>query len=177
MDKDWGTRQFLIGIFMFTGLTIIPRLLHFQLVFSGVIPSCKINLCHHSPLLQADHEIQLWNYSICSGCLGSIMSIVLAEFLFLAYFINPTGFSDNFSTVFLVIGLTAILISYSRYFLVFKPSIRLLQHTTLFVGISLAIIASDLVFRSAFSMILLLPSWLFFLLGRLKLGEMDHRSI
>jgi hypothetical protein len=176
MDKDWVTRQFLIGMFMFAGLTIIPRLLHFQVFFSGVIPSFRLDLSHHSPLLQGDHEFQLGNHSICSGCLGSTLSIILAELLFFAYFINPSWFSQAFSIYFFLIGLIAILISYSRYFLVLNPKTRLLQHTTLFVGVGSAVIACDLAFKSAFSMIILLPSWIFFLLGRLKLGEMDHRS-
>ncbi|MFW9906548.1 MAG: hypothetical protein ACFFFH_19735 [Candidatus Thorarchaeota archaeon] len=177
MDKDWVTRQFLIGMFMFAGLTIIPRLLHFQLFFSGVIPSFKINLSHHSPSLQSEHEFRLGNQSVCSGCMGSILSIIIAELLFLAYFIKPSWFSQTFTIWFFLIGLIAILISYSRYFILLKPIIRLIQHASLFIGVSLAIIACDTTFNSAFSMILLLPSWVLFLIGRLKLGEMDHRSI
>ena len=176
LDKDWVTRQFLIGMFMFAGLTIIPRLLHIQIFFSGAIPSFRLDLSHHSPSLQGDHEFQLKKYSICSGCLGSTLSIILAEFLFLSYFINPSWFPQTFRIYFFLIGLIAILISYSRYFFVLKPKTRLLQHSSLFVGVGFAVIACDLTFQSAFSMIILLPSWIFFLVGRLKLGEMDHRS-
>ncbi|MFX1505175.1 MAG: hypothetical protein ACFFDC_03580 [Promethearchaeota archaeon] len=174
MDKDWVTRQFLIGIFMFVGLTIIPRLLHFQLFFSGAIPSFRVNLSHHSPAMQVDHEFKLGNHFVCSGCLGNILSIILAEFLFLAYFIEPSCFSPTFTTF--LVGIMAILISYSRYFIILKPSIRLIQHVSLFIGVSLIVIACDIAFKSAFSMILLLPTWILFLIVRLKLGELDHRS-
>ncbi len=91
LDEDWINRQFLIGMFMFTGLTIIPRLLHMQLFLSGVIPSLKTNLGHHPPSLQTTHEIQIRGHSICSGCFGSFLSITISEFIFLVYFLNPHG--------------------------------------------------------------------------------------
>ncbi|MFX0122372.1 MAG: hypothetical protein ACFFAE_01960 [Candidatus Hodarchaeota archaeon] len=174
LDEDWVTRKFLIGIFMFAGATIIPRLLHLELFITGLIPRCRINLSHHPPLLRGDHEFQIKSYFICSGCFGSFLSIVLAELLFLMYFLYPNWFSNNFTIIYLIIGLTLVLISYSRYFFVLKPDIRLLQHVSLFLGVTLAVIACDLLFNSAFCMIILLPSWLFFLIGRIKLGELDH---
>ncbi|UCG04515.1 MAG: hypothetical protein JSW11_11130 [Candidatus Heimdallarchaeota archaeon] len=177
LDEDWITRQFLIGMFMFAGLSIIPRLLHFQFSFSGLFPSCRIDLNHHPPPLQVDHEFQLGEHSICSGCVGSFLSIVFAELLFLMYFLYPNWFSNNSFITFLLIGIVLILISYSRYFFVLKPNIRLIQHVTLFIGVVFAIIGSDLYLQSAFSMILLLPSWLLFLIGRVKLGEIDHVAV
>ena len=176
LDEDWITRQFLIGMFMFAGLTIIPRLLHFQMLFSGMIPSCKVNLCHHPPSLRSTHEFQIGTHSICSGCFGSFLSILLADFIFLGYFLNPNLFQDNLAMIYLLMGLILIVMSYSRYLIVLKPSVRLIQHISLFVGVVLALIACDLLFKSGFSMIILLPSWLLFLVGRVKLGELDHRE-
>ncbi|MHA2246415.1 MAG: hypothetical protein ACXADY_15855 [Candidatus Hodarchaeales archaeon] len=176
LDEDWITRQFLIGMFMFVGLTIIPRLLHLQLFFSGAIPSCTINLCHHPPTLQTTHEFNIRSYSICSGCFGTLLSILLAEFIFLGYFLNPNLFSLDLATIYLLMGLILIVISYSRYLIFIKPSVRLIQHTSLLVGIVLALIACDLLFKSSLFMIALLPSWLLFLITRIKLGELDHRE-
>ncbi|MFX0174361.1 MAG: hypothetical protein ACFE9L_20990 [Candidatus Hodarchaeota archaeon] len=73
------------------------------------------------------------------------------------------------------IGLVLILISYSRYFIVLKPKVRVIQHSSLFPGITLAIVGCDLLFKSAFSMMILLPSWLLFLFGRVYLGKLDHK--
>lgn len=103
LDKDWINRQFLIGMFMFTGLTIIPRLLHIQLFLSGVIPSLKTNLGHHPPSLQSTHEIQIKGHSICSGCFGSFLSILIAEMIFFLYFLNPLLFNDNLAIIYLFI--------------------------------------------------------------------------
>jgi hypothetical protein len=177
LDEDWVTRQFVIGMFMFVGLTIIPRLLHLEIFFSGLIPRCRINLSHHPPLLRVDHEFRLGTYSICSGGFGSFLSIILAESIFLVYFFYPNWFPNYFTLIFLLMGLILILISYSRYLVSLKPNIRLIQHVTLFIGVVLAIIACDLVFNSAFCMIIFLPSWLLFLVGRVKLGELDHNAV
>ena len=176
LDEDWTTRQFLIGMFMFTGLTIVPRLLHLQLVFSGVIPSCTMNLNHHPPSLCLTHEIQIGTHSICSGCFGSFLSLLIAEFIFLGYFIDPNLFHNGLALIYLLMGLMLIVLSYSRYLIVLKPSIRLIQHISLFTGVALALIACDLLFTSAFSMMILLPSWLLFLVGRVKLGKLDHED-
>lgn len=177
IDEDWVTRQFLIGMFMVAGVAIIPRLLHFQLFFSGLIPSCVINLSHHPPSLRANHEFQIGTHSICSGCFGNFLSILLAELLFFMYFMKPNLFPNTLAIHFFLTGLILILSSYSRYLFLLQPKIRLIQHVTLFMGVTLAVIASDLVFSSAFCMIILLPSWLLFLVGRVKLGELDHMTV
>jgi len=176
LDEEWITRKFLIGMFMFAGLTIIPRLLQLHLYFSGVIPSCTVNLSHHPPLLQTSHEFKLRSYSICSGCFGSFISILMAEFIFLGYFLSPNLFNTDLTMVFFLIGLLLIVMSYSRYLISLKPSIRLIQHVSLFIGVTLALIACDLTFKSAFTMIILLPSWLLFLVGRVRLAELDHKK-
>ncbi|MFX0015345.1 MAG: hypothetical protein ACFFB2_09595 [Promethearchaeota archaeon] len=176
LDKEWVTRQFIIGLFLFSGAAIIPRLLHLQLFLSGGIPSFSVNLSHHPDKLRLDHEIQIRNYSICSGCLGSFLSILAAEIIFFTYFLNPSLFFRDFAVIYLLKGLFLILISYTRYFLNFKPLIRLIQHIPLFMGVVLAIIACDVEFQSAFSMMFLLPSWCLFLLIRVKLGELDHKE-
>ena len=176
-DKDWITRQFIIGMFMFTGLTIVPRLLQLQLVFSGGIPFCTLNLSHHPPEIQKSHEFQIKDYSICSGCFGSFLSIIFSEFIFLVYFLNPQIFHENLAGFIFLIGLILIMISYSRYLIFLKPSIRIIQHMSLFIGLVLTLIACDLAFKSAFAMILLLPSWLLFLIGRVQLGKLNHQKI
>ncbi|MFX0206947.1 MAG: hypothetical protein ACFFDT_13250 [Candidatus Hodarchaeota archaeon] len=175
-DEEWVTRQFLIGMIMFAGFTIIPRLIHFQLFFSGMIPSCTINLCHHPPLLHTTHEFKIGSYSICSGCFGSLLSILIAEFIFLGYFVRINLFDKELITIYLMIGLIMIILSYSRYFIILKPSARLIQHICLFPGLALTLIAGDLFFNSAFSMIILLPSWVLFLVGRVKLAELNHKE-
>ncbi len=177
IDEDWVTRQFLIGMFMVAGVAIIPRLLHFQLFFSGMIPSCVINLSHHPPSLRANHEFQIGTHSICSGCFGNFFSIILAELIFLMYFLNPKLFPKSFTMFFFLIGLILILVSYSRYLIFLRPSIRLIQHVTLFMGVAIAVIASDLTFNSAFCVIILLPSWVLFLVSRVILGELDHVAV
>ncbi|MFX1283837.1 MAG: hypothetical protein ACFFB5_09280 [Promethearchaeota archaeon] len=176
LDEEWITRQFLIGMFMFAGLAIIPRLLQLHLYFSGVIPSYTVNLCHHAPFLQTNHEFKIGSYSICSGCFGSVLSILIAEFILLVYFLSPNLFNADLTKIFLLMGLILIIMSYSRYLINLKPNVRLIQHISLFVGLALILIACDLGFNSAFSMIILLPSWLLFLVTRVKLAELNHKE-
>jgi hypothetical protein len=177
LDADWTTRQFVLGMFMFAALTIIPRLLHLQFFFFGKTPYVIINLSHHAPDLQLAHEFKLKTHSICSGCFGSFLGILLAETIFLVYLYVPSLiFPRKFAMEYLIIGVVLILMSYSRYFIVLKPSIRLIQHASLFTGIAFSIIGCDLLFKSAFSMMLLLPSWLLFLFGRAYLGKLDHKK-
>lgn len=177
LDEDWITRQFVLGMFMFTGFTIIPSLLHFHLVFSKGLPFFQINLSHHPPSLQISHEIQIKNYSICSGCIGSVFSIIITEAIFLGYFLDPGLFQDSLVIPYLLFGLFLISVSYSRYLFQLKPSLRLIQHTSLFIGVGFSLIACDLLFSSAFSMVIFLPSWLLFLLSRVALGKWDHTEI
>jgi hypothetical protein len=159
---------------MFAGLTIIPRLIHFKLLISHGRPFFYVNLSHHPPSLQNSHEFGFRTHSICSGCFGSLLSILFAEFLFLVYFIFTGLFLDFFAWNYLLVGLILISVSYSRYIVILSPKIRLIQHLSLFTGIAFSLVAADLLFKSAFSMILLLPSWLLFLFGRVQLGNLDH---
>jgi len=177
LDEDWITRQFVLGMFMFAGFTIIPSLLHFQLAFSKGLPFFQINLSHHPPSLQIYHEIQIKNHSICSGCIGSVFSIIITEIIFLGYFLDLGLFQDSLAITYLLFGLFLISVSYSRYLFQLKPSLRLIQHTSLFIGVGFSLIACDLLFSSAFSMVIFLPSWLLFLLGRVALGKWDHTEI
>ncbi|MFX0183536.1 MAG: hypothetical protein ACFE95_10685 [Candidatus Hodarchaeota archaeon] len=177
LDTDWTTRQFVLGMFMFAALSIIPRLLHIRLFLLGKTPYITINLSHHSPDLQIAHEFKFRTHSICSGCFGSFLGILLAEAIFLVYFSAPSViFVRKFAIEYLIIGIFLILISYSRYFIILEPNIRLIQHSSLFSGIAFSIIGCDLLFKSAFSMMLLLPSWLLFLFGRAYLGKLDHKK-
>jgi hypothetical protein len=72
------------------------------------------------------------------------------------------------------LGVILILFTFSRYFIMFSPLMRIFQHSMLFLGLSLMLIASDLFYQSAFFMVFLLPSWLSFLITRIQLSKMDH---
>lgn len=162
-------------MFIFAGLTIIPGLLHLRINFTTGLPTFQINLTHHPPELQTEHELQLSeNISICTGCFGSFLSIIIAEVIFSGYFLFSDLFDKELSFFYIIISLLLILISYSRYIIVLKPNVRMGQHMALFLGLAFGIIACDLVFESAFSMILLLPSWILFLFIRVKLSDLDH---
>ncbi|MFX0152261.1 MAG: hypothetical protein ACFFAJ_15850 [Candidatus Hodarchaeota archaeon] len=177
LDSEWNTRRFVIGMFMFAALTIIPNLLHLKFFFMDRTPYVRINLNHHSHDLLSTHEFEFRAHSICSGCFGSFLGIIFALTIFLLYFVNSTlFFQSKYMEKYLLIGLILILISYSRYFIVLKPKFRLIQHSSLFPGIAFVIVGSDLLFKSAFSMMILLPSWLFFLFGRVYLGKLDHKK-
>jgi hypothetical protein len=164
-------------MFMFATLTIIPNLLHLKVFFMNRTPNVRINLNHHSHDLLSTHEFEFRAHSICSGCFGSFLGIIFAFSIFLIYFVNSTlFFQSKYVKEYLLIGLILILISYSRYFIVLKPKVRLIQHSSLFSGIAFAIVGCDLLFKSAFSMMILLPSLLLFLFGRVYLGKLNHKK-
>lgn len=175
LDNDWSTRQFILGFFIFTGLTIIPNLLHLRVYFSRSLPIFLLNLSHHPIDIRSSHEFKIGNFWICSGCFGSFLGILLGETFFSVYFLNRSVY-QGFSPIYLLtIGIICISISYSRYFIELRPKFRLVQHISLFLGLSLTLIASDLLFESALSMIILLPTWLLFLLIRVYLSKLDHQ--
>jgi hypothetical protein len=175
LDTEWRTRQFILAFFIFAGLTIIPNLLHLRVYFSRFSPTFLFNLSHHPIDIRSSHEFQIRNFWICSGCFGNFLGILIGETSFLIYFINRR-IIQGFSPIYLLgIGILCIFISYSRYFIELRPKFRLVQHISLFSGLSLTLIASDLLFESALSMIILLPTWLLFLVIRVYLSKLDHQ--
>ncbi len=175
LDNEWPTRQFILGFFIFAGLTVIPNLLHLRVYFSGYFPTFLLNLSHHPIDIRSSHEFQMWNFWICSGCFGSFIGIIVGETFFSLYFLNRSVYQGLSPIYLLFIGILCIFISYSRYFIELRPKFRLVQHISLFLGLSLILIASDLLFESALSMIILLPTWLLFLLIRVYLSKLDHQ--
>ena len=173
LDQNWSTRQLIIGLFVFTSLSFLPSLLHLS---SRVdFPFFSVNLSHHSTQSLESHEINFNNHLICTGCFGTSISILLGNTLLLLYFFSNSEFSDSTGTFFLfLLGVTLILFTYSRYFIIFSPFMRVFQHSTLFLGLSLMVIASDLFYQSAFYMVFLLPSWLTFLITRIQLSKIEH---
>ncbi|MHA1993364.1 MAG: hypothetical protein ACW97Z_02370 [Candidatus Hodarchaeales archaeon] len=173
MDSFWTTRQLVIGLFIFTSSSFIPGFLH--LAFHYSYPWVSINLSHHRGS-HSVHELNIKGNSICTGCLGSTVSIILANSSLIIYFYFPSFFLKVNTSILLVVGFILVMVTYSRYFKEFGSRIRLLQHSTLFTGISFLIIVEDMIFRSALFMVLLLPSWITFLLVRVKLSKIDHLS-
>ena len=173
LDTIWTTRQLVIGLYIFVGFSFIPGFL--QLSFQNSSPWLVVNLSHHSGSLKI-HELVYKNRSICTGCLGSVISVLLGNSFLLLYFFLPSFFHTINVPALLIIGFILILVTFSRYFTKFSARIRLMQHSALFFGISFLIIAEDIVFQSAFFIVLLLPSWISILLVRMKLSEDNHRS-
>ncbi|PWI47847.1 hypothetical protein CEE45_09395 [Candidatus Heimdallarchaeota archaeon B3_Heim] len=171
LDTIWTTRQLVIGLFIFVGFTFIPGFL--QLSFRNSLPWFFVSLSHHSGSMK-NHELVYKNHSICAGCFGSTLSIFLSNTCLLLYFFFPSSFDRITPSVLLVIGFILILVTYSRYFTTFSARIRLVQHSTLFFGLSFLIIAEDMIFQSALFIVLLLPSWISFLLKRVKLSKEKH---
>ncbi len=171
MDTIWETRQLIIGLFVFTSFSFIPGFI--QLSFLNSYPWLHVNLSHHSDLFKK-HELRYKNSYFCVGCLGSTISILLGNCILILYFYFPSSFSTINVTLLFEVGLLIILGAYSRYFTEFSAKIRLMQHTCLFFGLSILIIVEDIVFQSALFAVLLLPSWLCFLLVRVKLSKIDH---
>ncbi len=175
LDNEWAIRQFVLGFFIVAGIIIIPNLLHMQIYVSGWVPTFQFNLTHHSDDIRAEHEFKFNDNWVCSGCFGSVIGILFGEAIFLAYFLNRSIFQGISTISILIIGMLFILISYSRYLIPFKPKTRVLQHASLFLGLAMALIGSEMVFESAFSLIILLPTWLIFLAIRIQLSKLDHQ--
>ena len=171
LDSVWTTRQLVIGLFIFTSFSFIPGFLHLSFRYS--YPWMSVNLSHH-PESQKDHELNIRGTSICTGCFGSTASIILANSSLIVYFYLPSVFQKVNATLLFTVGILLIIVTYSRYFKNFSPRIRLIQHSSLFFGISFLIIGADIIFQSAFFIVLLLPSWIIFLLVRVKLSKYDH---
>ena len=176
LDQMWDTRQFFLGIFMFSGFLIFPRLTHLKLVWIHGRPIIYINFTHHPPEIRTFHEIQVRDRSFCTGCLGSTIGLLFSELLFLFYFFNPVSFLSQYLREIFILGILFVIISYSRYLKKLPNLIRLIQHASLFVGIALLVITTDIYFTSTMFMLLMLPSWIFFLLTRVYLGKIDHKE-
>ncbi len=176
LDMSWGVRKFVFGIFIFLGVSIIPNLLHLEIYIPKFVPKISIHLSHHPTELKDDHEFKMKDKSICSGCFGSFIGLVINTLLLTLYFFIPSLFNAKWSILFLTLGFTFILISFSRYIFRLDPKVRLIQHAALFLGIGLTMISSDLLFTSAFALILLLPSWVIILLSRVFLSKIDHTN-
>jgi len=172
LDSEWKTRQLIIGLFIFTGISILPKLLH--LFIHSNFPFLKVNLSHHTPQQRNSHELSFYNVSICTGCFGTAISIILGSILLLLYFFNPQLFESIQISFLLLLGTLCISFTFSRYFIELSPFIRMIQHSTLFLALALFIIMNDLIFNSAFLMTLLLPSWLLFLIARVHLSKVEH---
>lgn len=173
IDQDWRTRQLVIGLFVFTSLSFLPGLL--QIASSTDFPFFQVNLSHHSNQTQESHEMIFNNHLICTGCLGTSISILLGNALLLLYFFSGFEFFNETINFWLfLLGSILILFTYSRYFIMLSPPMRVFQHSMLFLGLSLMVIASDGVFQSAFFIVFLLPSWLAFLITRVQLSKIDH---
>lgn len=175
LDNEWAIRKFVLGFFIVAGIIIIPNLLHMQIYFSGRRLKFQFNFTHHSEDIRADHEFKFCEYWVCSGCFGSVIGILFGEAIFLVYFLNRSIFKGIPAIFILIAGLIFITISYSRYLKPFKPRTRVLQHASLFSGLVMALIGSEMIFESAFSLIILLPTWLLFLAVRIQLSKLDHQ--
>lgn len=160
---------------MFAALTIVPRLLQLRISTINGIPRMDLNLSHHSIELQDSHEFKFRSLSICSGCFGSFLGIMISEIIFAGYFLSILSFDEKLMTIFFWIGLLMVLVAYSRYLIDVPPLFRIFQHSLLFIGVSFTLISCDLLFNSALAMILLLPSWLAFLAARVILSKLDHQ--
>ncbi|WP_455141338.1 hypothetical protein [Candidatus Hodarchaeum mangrovi] len=176
LDQMWDTRQFILGIFMFSGLLIFPRLAQLEIAWINNKPKVYINFTHHPLEIRAFHELKVKNMSFCVGCLGSFIGLLLSEFIFLFYFISINSFLFQNTREFFIIGLLLIVISYSRYLVKLPNLIRLIQHASLFLGIAFLVITIDVYFTSTMFMLLMLPSWILFLITRVYLGKNAHKE-
>jgi hypothetical protein len=175
LDQSWTTRQLIIGLFVFTSLSFLPRLLH--LYIRSEFPFIYVNLSHHSLKSQKYHEMKFNNQSICAGCFGTSIGILLGNTFLLLYFFGGTElFNTQISFFLFFLGVFLILFTYSRYFIVLSPKIRIFQHSMLFTSLSFLVISSDLFNQSAFLMVFLLPSWLTFLITRIQLSRFEHKQ-
>jgi hypothetical protein len=175
LDSDWKTRQIILALYVFTGISFLPRLL--QLSTQSNFPFLKANLSHHSPQHRNSHELPFYDILICTGCVGTTCSIILGSLILLLYLFTPYLFSSVHIIVLFILGIGCMLITFSRYFIFLSPSVRLVQHSTLFLSLAFFIILNDIIFTSAFLVSLLLPSWLFFLLVRIQLSKIDHSLV
>ncbi len=173
LDATWTLRQLILGLFIFTSFSFIPRFI--QLYFLNSFPWVSVNLSHHRGSLKS-HELKYKNHSFCTGCTGSVISILIANSCLILYFYIPSIFSSIDTSLLFLTGVFLILVTYCRYFTEFSAILRVIQHSALFLGISLLIIAEDIVFQSALFIVLLLPTWVSFLLVRVKLSGIDHRE-
>ena len=175
LDAEWKTRQLIIGLFVFAAISFLPGLLHLRI---GLLrPYVGFNLSHHPPEIRESHELSIRSSSICTGCLGSALSIMFGSIILIIYFFLPVVFNQTHIPVLFLIGILCTVITFSRYFTYFPPLYRLIQHSTLFLGIASFIIMNDLLFCSAFLMMFLLPSWVIFLLARVQLSRIDHSTV
>ena len=174
LDQYWSTRQLIIGLFMFTSLSFLPSLL--QISSQSEFPFVNINLSHHTLEIRNSHEIKFKDYSFCTGCFGTIISILLANLTLLIYFLGDTTFF-NIQTYFSLFyaGVILVIVTYSRYFKMLSPKVRLIQHSALILGLSLLVISCDLYYQSAFFMVFLFPSWFTFLFARIQLSKLEHK--
>lgn len=176
LDRQWATRLFVIGLIVFAGITIIPDLLQLHVFWTRNGPRLRIKLSHHTPSLRQSHEIRLRGTSVCMGCFGSFLGILVTEIVFLLYMGYPVLFISIGSFPLVGLGSLMVLFSYSRYLIFIHGYFRMIQHSTLFLGLGVLIVGSDLLLTSALALVLLLPSWISFLLARILLSRIEHHG-
>ena len=174
-EKSTSLNQYYFLVLMLIGLTFIPGFLQIRISFENKHFKISYNLTHHPPELIIAHEAFIRGKSICLGCFGGFIGLVLGEGLLLLYLIK-FPFYDSFNISHFILGALLILFSYSRYYHRFSGKIRFTQHISFFIGLSFLLIASDKLFQSFYALIFLLPSWIGFLIVRAFLGQLDHKT-
>ncbi len=172
LDTEWSSRQIIIGLFIFVGFSFVPRFL--KLKVKTKYPWIHFSLSHHSILRRVNHELKIGNWWICTGCVGTSIGLICGISLLISYFFLPSLYSSRISLLLFIVGILMVIITYLRYIILLRPFVRLIQHSSLFLGITLLIISVDLYFESALFLALLIPSWAVFLLARVKLSSLSH---
>ena len=176
LDSQWPTRLFVLGLVIFSGLMLIPNFLQLQLIWKGKWPRLRIKLTHHPPSSRQDHEMFIRGTFVCIGCFGNLLGLLGAEIIFLVYVLEISLITSLGYLPFIYLGIFLLLFSYSRYLLFLDGYIRLIQHSALFIGLSFLVVGSDLFLTSALALVLLLPSWISFLVARILLSRIEHEG-
>jgi hypothetical protein len=177
IDRQWSTRLFVLGLIIFSGILLIPNFLQLQVTWRGRWPHVLIKLSHHPLSSRKDHEMLIRGIYVCVGCFGNFLGLLGAEIVFLLYFLYSSLFTSIGSGLLIILGAFFLMFSYSRYLLFYSGYFRLIQHSALFVGLSLLVVGSDQLLASAFALVLLLPSWVAFLLTRILLSRIEHSNL
>jgi len=149
--NTWAFRQYLLTMMLLAMMLLILFISQFKFITLPPYFSCNLNHRHHRGSDLVSHNLEIGSYSICVGCSGTIIGLLVAIIGSMSYMIFPTYFIELVKVneeCYYLVGFMLVLLCYSRYFFQLSAWIRLLQHIFLPLGSFHLLIIADIIFKN-----------------------------
>ena len=149
--NTWAFRQYLLTMMLLAMMLLILFISQFKFITLPPYFSCNLKHRHHRGSDLVSHNLEIGSYSICVGCSGTIIGLLVAIIGSMSYMIFPTYFIELVKVneeCYYLVGFMLVLLCYSRYFFQLSAWIRLLQHIFLPLGSFHLLIIADIIFKN-----------------------------